>query len=295
MTILITTIPDDPKEWAGWLEQHLVGLRLRDLAEELVLLPNSAERPLQEILNKEDIVAVREVGLSSLAGHQMLMLLAAPKSLLDLQEDVLLNGGEYWTSITPLADMNAAIERVRGRQNAELVDGSGRGKRQAGSLPHSGAGFQPAIKRRSLFVLATAAAVLLIGVTLWRMQPAGSGTMLGKSGLLANDVTSSAEYLNRIADAGNEWFDQDPRDSTQLIALLQNVSNDCQLLIDADHKALMPDERDWFVTKCQNWKKQFDATLASLQSDQLTFDDAKSAADTTMKKLVNVLRTGPTA
>ena len=138
MTIFITTIPDDPKEWAGWLEQHLVGLRLRDLVEELVLLPNSAERPLQKILNKEDIVAVREVGLSSLAGHQMLMLLAAPKSLLDLQEDVLLNGGEYWTSITPLADMNAAIERVRGRQNAELVDGSGRGKRQAGSLPHSG-------------------------------------------------------------------------------------------------------------------------------------------------------------
>jgi hypothetical protein len=287
MTILITTIPDEPHEWAGWLEQHLVGLRLRDLVAEFQLLPGTAAKNLNELIDNDALTAVRQKGVSALSVDQIQTLFNAPDSLLELQEDVLLHGGDYWTTITPQAEMSQAIERV----GAKLKDE----KRQASSLPHSGAGFQPAINLRFLFVLATTAAMLLIGVTLWQRQPGGSGSMLGKPGLLANDVTSSSEYLNRIADAGNEWFEQQPQDSTQLIAMLQNVSNDCQILIDADHKPLTPAEREWFVTKCTNWKKAFDATLTSLKSGSATFDDARIEADATMMKLVNVLRAGPTA
>ncbi|MEZ6034992.1 MAG: hypothetical protein R3C17_18010 [Planctomycetaceae bacterium] len=287
MTILITTIPDEPREWAGWLEQHLVGLRLRDLVAEFRLLPGTVAKPLNELLDRDSLTALRSEGLSALSADQLRTLFNAPDSLLELQEDVLLHGGDYWTTISPQAEMRQAIERVGVKLKFE--------KRQAGSLPHSGAGFQPAVNRRFLFVLATTAAMLLIGLTLWQRQPAGSGSMLGRPGLLASDVTSSSEYLNRIADAGNEWFEQQPQDSTQLMAMLQNVSHDCQILIDADHKPLTPAEREWFVTKCTNWKKAFDATLTSLQSGSKTFDDARSEADATMTKLVNVLRAGPTA
>lgn len=127
------------------------------------------------------------------------------------------------------------------------------------------------------------------------MQPRGSGSILGQPGLLANDVSSSSEYLNRIANAGSEWFDQHPRDSAELITLLENVSRDCQILIDADHQRLTPEERNWFVEKCENWKNEFDTTLASLQSGQLTFEAAKAEADKTMTKLVNVVREGAPA
>ena len=98
------------------------------------------------------------------------------------------------------------------------------------------------------------------------MQPGGSGSILGQPGILVNNVAPAAEYLNRIADAGNEWFDVQPKDAAELIVLLQNVSNDCQVLIDAEHPALTPQEREWFVAKCKNLKSAFDMTLAFLQS-----------------------------
>ena len=110
---------------------------------------------------------------------------------------------------------------------------------------------------------------------------------------LANDLTSSAEYFNRIADAGSEWFNVPPKDSAQLVVLLQNVSNDCEILINAEHESLTPAERDWFVAKCHKWKKEFDTTLVSLQSGRLNYDTARAEADKTMTKLINAVRQGP--
>lgn len=288
MTIFITTIPDDPKAWAGWLEQHLVGLRLRDVIDELRLLPGSTSTPLQDLLNQNQLSQVRQGGLSALPMNQIRGLLGSPESLLELQEEILINGGEYWASLPPAEDLKQATERVR-RKLKNALSPEQRGKT---SLEKP-----TATRTRSKFVvgLVSAAAILLIGVFAWRMQPAGSGSILGQPGLLANDVSSSAAYFNRIAAAGNEWFDEHPCDSAQLISLLTNVSNDCQILIDADHKALSIAERDWLVAKCTNWKNKFDATLVSLQSAQLTFELAKREADDTMHKLVAALQAGPNA
>ncbi len=295
MTILITTIPDDPKAWASWLEQLLVGLRLRDLIEELRLLPETSESALKELLTEQELENIRERGLVSLSVNQIRALLASPNSLLELQEHVLINGDDYWTRLPQSAEMQASTQKIRNRLNSELTDEPESALSVKAKMAKPGRSF--------LTLLATAAAVLLIGVIAWRLLPTGSGSILGKPGLLANNVQSPAEYLNRIADAGNEWFDQHPRDAPQLISLLKNVSNDCQILIDAPHPILearlLPDGKttmqDWFVTKCQNWKKNFDAILAALEAKELSFEDARVEADKTMMKLVNVLRAGPTA
>ena len=289
MTIFITTIPDDPQEWAGWLEQHLVGLRLRDLIDELRLLPDSSSTPLKALLSEEHLSEVRTRGLSALNVNQIRSLFGSPESLLELQEDVLFNGGDYWKSLTPAEVVKQSIERVRSRLNKATPQDI-----QATRLPDRATTAAPS-RSKLLVGIVSVAAILLIGVVAWRMQPGGSGSMLGQPGLLANNVSSSAEYLNRIADAGDEWFNQRPVDSAQLISLLQNVSSDCQILIDAEHQALTPAERDWFVTKCQNWKNDFDSTLASLRSGDLPLEAAQSAADQTMLKLVNALRAGPNA
>ena len=288
MTILITTIPDDPKEWAGWLEQHLVGLSLRDLIDELRLLPGSTSTPLSSLLNEKHLSEVRISGLSALNVNQIRSLFGSPESLLELQEDILFNGGQYWSSLPTAVDLKQATERVR----LTLTNAIPQDERT--TLPPER---QPGGRSRGKFLIAivSTAAILLIGVFTWRMQPAGSGSVLGTPGLLASDVNSSSEYLNRIAEAGNEWFEQNPRDSDELVRLLKNVSSDCQILIDADHKLLSPAERNWFVGKCENWKREFDATLASLQSGRLTFEAARAESDKTMMKLVNVLRAGPAA
>ncbi|MBL8819711.1 MAG: hypothetical protein JNL58_27040 [Planctomyces sp.] len=286
MTIFITTIPDDPKEWATWLEQHLVGLRLRDVIDELRLLPGSASTPLNGLLDQKQLLQVRQRGLSALSVNQVRALLGSPESLLELQDDVLLRGSDYWASLPPSAEVQHAADRVRKRLGKSPI------AKERAAVPAA----KPDIKHRSRglsIALTSVAALLLIGLLTWQIQPRGSGSILGQPGLLANDVSSSAEYLNRIANAGSEWFNQNPRDSAELVTLLENVSNDCQILIDAEHKALTPKDRDWFIEKCENWKNKFDTTLASLQSGQLTFDAAKAEADKTMMKLVNVLREGP--
>ncbi|MBC7967122.1 MAG: hypothetical protein H7Z17_14505 [Fuerstia sp.] len=288
MTIFITTIPDDPKEWAGWLEQHLVGLRLRDVIDELRLLPESTSTPLKVLLNQKQLSEVRQHGLSALSVNQVRTLFSSPESLLELQEDVLLHGGDYWASLPTSAEVQSATDRVKQRLGKSPFGEERAARPTANSEVKRGS-------RGLLIALTSAAALLLIGFVTWQMQPHGSGSILGQPGLLANDVSSSAEYLNRIADAGNEWFDQHPRDSAELVTLLENVSNDCQILIDAEHLPLTSEERNWFVGKCENWKNEFDTTLASLQSGQLTFEAAKAEADKTMMKLVNVVREGPPA
>ena len=288
MTILITTIPDDPKEWASWLEKQLVGLSLRDVIDELRLIPGTTSTPLKSLLNEEQLSEVRQHGLSSLSPNQIRALFGSPESLLELQEDVLIYGGEYWTSTPASKDIQLAVERVKER----IIESLFTSDQSIPSIPVT-----TARRRRFGLVAAisTAAAALLIGLFAWQMQPRGSGSILGQPGLLANDVNSSTQYLTRIADAGNEWFNLHPQDSAELISLLQDVSNDCQILIDAEHQPLTAKEREWFVTKCTNWKKEFDTALASLRSGQLTFEAAEAEADKTMKKLVNVLKAGPTA
>ena len=288
MTIFITTIPDDPKEWAGWLEQHLVGLRLRDVIDELRLLPESTSTPLKDLLDQKQFSEVRQRGISVLSVNQIRTLLGSPESLLELQGDVLLHGGDYWTSLPTSAEVQSATDRVKIRL------GKSPSTDERAARPPA----KSEVKRSSrglLIALTSVAALLLIGFVTWQMQPRGSGRILGQPGLLANDASSSAEYLNRIADAGSEWFDQHSRDSAELVVLLQHVSNDCQILIDADHKRLTPEERNWFVGKCENWKNEFDTTLVSLQSGQITFEAAQAEADKTMMKLVNVVRKGPPA
>ncbi|MEO2018062.1 MAG: hypothetical protein ABGZ53_27230 [Fuerstiella sp.] len=293
MTVHVLTIPDDHSQWADWLEQQLVGLHLHELVDELQVVREAdseatESNSLQLVLSTEQLRAVAESGLSRLGVTKVQQILQHPDCLLELQEHLLVNGGKYWNSIERSDDLLSAVERVRYRTEASIQAA------ESGEKSVSAPTSATATGRRQIGWLLSTAAVLFVGVMVWQQQPSPSGRVLGLAGLLANNVTSSAEYLNRIADAGEAWFGQTPRDSSDLIVLLREVSQDCQILIDADHQALTSSEREWFVTKCRNWKTKFDETLANLESGQLTFDEARSQADTVMMKLVTVLREGPT-
>ena len=295
MTIRILTIPDDQTQWPGWLEQQLVGSHLRELIEELRIVQESdsslsGNMPLGEILTNKQMSGIADSGLASIGITSIQQLLGNPDALLDLQEHVLINGGSYWQAVPVDLELTASVERVRGNLSASCGD------KQPAPKPNSVDGeVQQKTNRRLFAWLASAAAILLAGVVLWRLQPHPSGHILGSPGLVANNTSSAAEYLQRIAAAGGQWFVQKPQDVASLISLLEDTSNDCQILINARHEALSPDQREWFVTKCLKWKGEFDATLAALKSGAITFDAAQSRANQTMEKLVKVLNAGPTA
>lgn len=289
MTIRLLTIPDDPAKWAAWLEEQLVGLHLRELVEELRLDPElkqQSELPLSKLLDKDQQSGIVRHGLSATSLENIQALLANPGSLLELQEKVLEAGQPYWERQPGSQEVQESVDRVRNRL------------RIAPSSKNASDGMSPERSGRSksrtmLGWIALASAALVIGVFAWPQQSGSSGRILGTPGLLADNVSSSSEYFERIAKAGNTWFDQTPRNSEDLAALLKEVSSDCEILINAPHEALTEDERTWFVTKCQNWKEKFDQTLASLEVGDLTFDDARAESDKVMLKLIQVLNAGP--
>ncbi len=294
MTVRIITIPDDQTQWPGWLEQQLVGSHLRDLIEELRIVNGldssfHANTPLGEILTEKQLADIAASGIAAVGVPIVSELMSNPDALLDLQEYVLINGGSYWQNVPVDSQLKSLIERVRTKLAA------GRGSDELSNRQTSVDGKPSTTKRYSLAWVASVAAMLLIGVFVWRMQPHSSGHILGTPGLVTNNTVSSAEYLQRIANAGENWFQEDRSETPNLMALLEDTSHDCQILINARHDALTPEERDWFVTKCRKWKGEFDATLASLKSGTITVETARSQSDLTMTKLVAALRSGPTA
>jgi len=294
MTVRIMTIPDDQTQWPGWLEQQLVGSHLRELIEELRILNGldssfHANTPLGEILTEKQLAVIAQSGIGNIGLPVIQQLLSNPETLLDLQEHVLINGGSYWQNVPVDSQLKTSVAIVRSKL------ATSRGSDELSKRPTSVDGKSSTTKRRSLAWVASLAAMLLIGVFVWRMQPHSSGHILGSPGLVTNNTASSAEYLERIASAGETWFQEDRSEALKLMALLEDTSHDCQILIDARHDALSPEESDWFVTKCRNWKGEFDATLASLKSGTITVETARSQSDLTMTKLVAALRSGPTA
>jgi len=291
MTIRMLTIPDDQMAWPDWLEQQLVGVHLHELIEELQIANAAASREqsenLNDILTSEQLTFIAESGLRVLETSQIQRLLSDPEALLGLQEHVLINGGDYWQTILLGTLATNSLDRIRSRLLTHEDTNA--------SFPLQGPGEKMAgwTSRRVAGWVVSVVVMLLVGVFAWRSQPHSSGHVLGTPGLLASNTISSEDYLRRISDAGETWFQQDRSSTAALVTLLEDTSHDCQILIDARHSILSPDERDWFVGKCRNWKAAFDETLASLRDGSITLEVARDRSDLTMMKLVSVLRTGP--
>ena len=295
MTIHLLEIPNEPGEWAQWLEDVFCSDRLGPLVDELNLVRTldkqaTTAKRLYELVSEEQLESVRQTGLGELSESQIQQLLANPLCLLEMQETLLSQSSEFWDSRFQASDLRQPAERIRQHLDALLSDTAE--DRTIVAAPNE----ELKSSRRFMIGIAVAVAASFVGVLFWTTgKPRGSGRILGQSGLIANDVDSSSAYFNRIAEAGNTWFDHRPANKGELVALLSDVSNDCQILIDASHDPLTSSQREWFVMKCSNWKDKFDATLASLQAGVISVEEAQTAADKTMTKLISVLRAGPTA
>lgn len=310
--------PDDFK-WPAlnaWLDAQLVGLHLRNLIDELYALNDQREalsrstaplenfppgriQSLDEILNPDLLSRVRREGTSALHQSKIQALFRSPDVLLDLQEDIFINGGAYWQTVPRTAEHNRlatldfeALREKKGAAEAPTSTPALVSMREPSS--------QILVERKSWKNAVFAATVLAMSVLVTlavlnpSREPQMSGTGFGTPGLLDNNVDSQLEYFQRMSVANGEWLKKSRNDSAELLAALKSYSQDCQILIDSKHPALDDRHERWLKSKCGEWKGKIDEIVAALESDKMSFEDATTKANEIVGKLVTKLNTGPT-
>lgn len=306
MTLQLLTIPDDPQAWPGWLTERFCSGQLPLLVQELHLLGGAAAAAAKPadpdvILSPQRQQDVADHGLQVLTTAELQHLFAYPDSLLQLHGYLCVCGGEIWSPLWTTAieadglpTANSAAQIWHHAETQKFVP------------PATPLAAPTTAERRRwslrLAIVVAAAAVLMAVILRPQDSPQFS---LRTPAVLAAETTSPQQWLNQLADAGNAWFDQHPRDARQLAALLQAVSRDCELLIQAPPAILTAatltprtpgdpvTQAAWFTAKCRKWQAEIDATLAKLESGSLDFPTAQAEADRIMMKLVTVLQAGP--
>lgn len=295
MNLLILDMPDDPVEVGQWLEQHLIAMDLSALVAELSAVhgtPSDEAVDLTAMLG-DALPLIREEGLIRLPPDTLPILLRHPRLLFALQEDVFINGGYYWQQLVAEAGRRSeAVQRGKARLLAALGAGEAPVLAAESSRPR-----QRWYRAPWCVSLATAATVLLavFGADLlgWWGRPAvaaAPGWGWNAPGAL-DPAKSPAEYLARLANSANQWFNKRPTDAAALAQRLLQMRGGCSALLLANHSNLDERDRDWLLQQCRAAAAQFDQQLTALESDKkpnpLTIRDQ---ADATVTTLIEALK-----
>jgi hypothetical protein len=271
MKSIALTAPDDPAEMPKWLDQQLVGTDLGQLVAELKTIHRSTTGgPSLNQLLGDSSGRVLQDGLTALPVDQLKQLLQHPNLLLDLQEQVLLQGGFHWRNLTANS------------QNDNVVSDGLKKVQAVWSIP------MPASQRRSLFThpaivsFATAAAVML-AVSLFsdsfRTKPIdepvakseGIGWGWAKAGTIRDDL-SAKDYLNSLANGAEEWSKKTPTEAVALAKRINEFRTGCTTLIFSPHKPLGEADRKWLVERCRVWGERLDKQLQAIESGKPMLD-----------------------
>jgi hypothetical protein len=294
MSLHALQIPDDPASLAGWLEEQLTGLELAALAGELSAIhgrPAAPARSVRDILGIH-LEPILQSGLGKAPSESLRQLLLQPGLLLELQEMVLVQGGTYWDKPgRSTSTIDGRVEEGRRKLEAFLLT-EGDNRVGAPVAPRDTLAWY---RRPSLVSLATAASVLLavylfqhfgLYESLTRTQ---SGWGWSRPSALRTNVPAN-EYLNRLADAAEEWFNKRPDKPTELAQRLNEFRQGCSTLILAEHRPLAAKDRQWLVEKCRAWAQKLNKHLADLEAGR-DLSLVQKDADETVNKLKDALRT----
>lgn len=269
-------IPEQADALAGWLERQLVGLDLAELVAELEAIhPAAAPLPLDDVLGGQRDEVLRR-GLGALPAAALRQLLRQPRLLLQLQELVLEYGGPYWGEVDAGGELELAMHR--GEQRLMTAVREQRPAAPPAPVVRPAEAVTAWYRRPSVVSLATAAAVLLAvgGYWFWQgrtSQTTGPGPVAekpwgwNKPDALPKDKPAP-EYLNALAEAGREWFKQQPDDAPGVAKRIGEFRQGCSRLILAPHQPLGDEDRKWLVERCRVWAKKLDYQLVALEQGE---------------------------
>ncbi len=288
MKPILLDIPDDPRQWPGWLDEQLVGLYLGDLVEQLKLInPEPAEeQPALTDVCGAELDQVLDSGLGGLSERQLRALLKFPELLLDLQERIFIDGGEYWQSVPRAQEHRRLAERQWEAIRSRIRHSS-----------DSRGGDEPSVSKENktkpgwgrIGLLSALAAGLLIGVITWLMRPAPPTWGFDSPGLLTAELPAD-QYLDSLADAAQGWFNKRLATQADLAQRLREFSHGCETLINAPHPQLAPEDRVWLIERCRAWQEEIDNHLADLQTGAKPLEQVRDDADATVNQLIDTLR-----
>ncbi len=265
-------IQEEDAALSGWLEQQLLSDRLPDVIVQLDgLLGDAKVSPsLADVLGEQQS-QVLQSGLAALPRPSLHALLTHPRLLYDLQELVLIEGGDHWQQqLKPVneqqwQDIRAAIEPAG---NTKPDDDS-----EAGS------------RRKWLYVVAAIALALLVA-----FFPREKGPTWGfdKPGTLTQDIPE-AEMLNLLSDAANAWFNKVPNDSASLRKRLVEFDHGCKTLLSAELPQLSAQTRETVFTACRNCRREIASHLAALQEGD-DYETVREAANQSVRNLAAAMQ-----
>ncbi len=305
MKIAWLDMPDDPTELARWLERQLVGMELLELIESLerartrLGCDNEPDPSLENDLQSA-LPAILEEGLSAAPPALIRRLLKRPRTLAQLQDRILEQGGRYWTELPCAEPQRQRIETIWQAVQADPdVRRTWSGGSESGGkrTPSPGVGrMAPAAGQRRRWIapywlggIVLAASLLVAAFVFWPTSAGDQAWGWNRPGVMT--AATRAEYLERLADAADEWFSLQRDEPRQLQQRLEELVAGCQRLIDAPHEPLPESDRDWLVEKCRAWKETLDGQLAEIRRSPDSFERVRPAADETVQKLVTALRT----
>lgn len=273
----------DEQPLPAFIDEAVVGVHLRQIIAELLAVhgENQTDSPakLSDIIGgrKEAVLAQ---GTSAIPREAFAQLITNPYLLIQLQELVLVEGGEYWRRLEQTSSAEPAISQTR----LTLLDAT----TDQGATPVS----RPSAwyRRPVVFTMFAAACVL---VAMMLVIPWGGFSTETAWGWNRDDAlpqnANRTEYLLQVASGGEAWFDQRPTKRDAISTRLEEFRQGCSRLILADHQPLPEADHQWLVEKCKSWRKKIDGHMQRLNTGADPIS-VRNEADETARKLVSTIR-----
>ena len=287
MMLTAFDLPEETDELRAWLDDSLLQPELASVVAQLAAVhadEGNQQLTLEAILQEQRELVLQQ-GCRALSSLQIQQLLTHPELLLELQEQLFLEGGAYWQ------------ERIAAQANEEEVSrGQDWLRQQIGETQSTGTQSIPthpdyqSVSYRKIGIIGFVSAALILVAVFLNQQPAPApGWGWNRPGALTADVPA-AVYLNQLADSAEEWFNKPTDTKAALEARLKQFRAGCETLIKAPHPQLSQEDRAWLVERCQAWAGKLDEQIVALNQGA-DLKSADEAADALINKLIKALRT----
>jgi len=125
-------------------------------------------------------------------------------------------------------------------------------------------------------------------VGLWVLQP-GENWGWNRRGTLTAQLAPDA-FLERLADAADEFSTRRHDSAADLERDLVAFRRGCDAILAAPLDQLAAADRDWLRERCQVWAAKFDGQLDELRQGSRPWQEIRTEADDTVRKLATALR-----
>lgn len=283
MNLVAFDLPDKTKEIREWLETQLTGPNISHVAAQFsaVHKDQGQKRSLDDVCGELWSKILRD-GLAGLRPVQLAQLLTQPSLLLELQERLLLEGGEFWQQ----RFQHHKEEQENDRIKEYLLDQIQKVNTASVSVQRQ-TDYMKISFQKSVILGFISTALVLIAVFL-NQQPAKPGWGWDRPEVLIADIPAD-QYLNQLADSANEWFNKPTETKVELLTRLQQFRHGCETLIKAPHPQLSQEDRTWLIERCQAWAAKLDDQITALDHGA-DLKSADAAANALINKLIKALR-----